>query len=107
MEDPYSVLGVDRSADADEIKRAYRRMALKLHPDKNPEQGTDDAFKRVLAAYDVLSDPDKRARFDATGSVDDIGSDFPFHFPGFPGFQGFPGFPGFPGVPVLDERRRG
>jgi molecular chaperone DnaJ len=66
--DYYEVLGVSKSASADEIKRAYRRMALKYHPDKNPNDKDAEAkFKECAEAYEVLSDPEKRQRYDQFG----------------------------------------
>ncbi len=65
MNDYYQDLGVGRDASAEDIKRAYRRMARKLHPDVNADAEAEDRFKRVSQAYDVLSDPDKRRAFDA------------------------------------------
>ena len=62
--DYYGVLGVSRDASADEIKRAYRRLARELHPDVNDDPNTQERFKEVAAAYEVLSDPDKRQMFD-------------------------------------------
>ena len=59
--DHHAVLGVDREADADTLKKAYRTLALKLHPDKCPAVGADEAFKRVSTAFAVLSDPRQRA----------------------------------------------
>lgn len=73
--DPYEVLGVSRGASADEIKSAYRRLARRHHPDVNPDDPTaEDKFKEVGEAYSILSDPEKRQRFDRTGSYDDQGA---------------------------------
>ena len=59
--DPYSVLGVDRKASADEIKKAYRKLARKYHPDRNPDDASaEERFKEIQSAYDILGDPDKR-----------------------------------------------
>ncbi|MBE6220467.1 MAG: molecular chaperone DnaJ [Alistipes sp.] len=66
--DYYEVLGVQRNANADEIKKAYRKAAIKYHPDKNPgDKEAEDKFKEAAEAYDVLSNPDKRARYDQFG----------------------------------------
>ncbi|CAM0958128.1 unnamed protein product [Alopecurus aequalis] len=65
--DYYKVLGVGRGATDDELKKAYRRLVMKYHPDKNPSPQADALFKQVSAAYDVLSDPDKRAVYDQYG----------------------------------------
>ncbi|MEM9294673.1 MAG: molecular chaperone DnaJ [Planctomycetota bacterium] len=66
--DYYEVLGVDKSADADTIKRAYRKLAMKHHPDRNPgDAEAEKLFKEAAAAYEVLSDADKRARYDRFG----------------------------------------
>jgi molecular chaperone DnaJ len=66
--DYYEVLGVDRGASADEIKKAYRKLAIKFHPDKNPDDPTaEDKFKEAAEAYSILSDENKRARYDQFG----------------------------------------
>ena len=65
--DFYKILGVCRDADSNEIKKAYRRLALKFHPDKNKDPDAEDKFKEISEAYEVLSDPDKRSVFDRFG----------------------------------------
>ncbi len=66
--DYYKILGVDRKANKDEIKRAYRKLALKYHPDRNPNnKPAEDKFKEINEAYQVLSDPQKKARYDQLG----------------------------------------
>ena len=77
--DYYEVLGVDKSASADEIKKAYRKLAVKYHPDKNPgNKEAEEKFKEVAEAYSILSDPDKKARYDQFGhaGVEGAGPDF-------------------------------
>ncbi len=109
--DYYEVLGIDKSASADEIKKAYRKAAIKFHPDKNPgDKEAEDKFKEAAEAYDVLSNGDKKARYDQFGhdgmsggfgggagaggfsSMDDIfdrfGDLFGGHFGGFGGGGG-------------------
>jgi molecular chaperone DnaJ len=91
--DYYGTLGVDRKASDDEIRKAYRRLARKYHPDLNPgDKAAEDKFKTVQEAYDVLSEPKKRAMFDQYGFYSDSG--FPQGGPppgGGPG-MGFEGF---------------
>jgi len=75
MRDPYTVLGVERNASEDVIKKAYRRLAKKFHPDVNPgNRAIEQQFKEITAAYDLLSDPAKRARFDR-GEIDAAGAE--------------------------------
>lgn len=86
--DYYEVLGVDKSATPDEIRKAYRKMALKYHPDQNPDnKEAEEKFKEAAEAYDVLSDPEKRKKYDQFG-----------HNMGEGGFGGYGGgFGGFGG----------
>ena len=80
--DPYKELGVSRGASADEIKKAFRKLAKELHPDKNPgNAAADERFKRITAAFDLLGDKDKRAKFDR-GEIDADGRE---QFRGFGG----------------------
>ena len=94
--DFYSILGVSRSATADELKKAYRKLAMQFHPDKNPgDKKAEDKFKEISEAYDVLSDPKKRDMYDQfghAGSQGFGGSGGPFGGAG--GFGGFGGGPG-------------
>ncbi len=110
-QDYYDILKINKGASATEIKKAYRKKALKYHPDKNPDdKGAEEKFKQAAEAYEVLSDPDKKARydqfghqaFDGTGgfggggmNMDDIFSQFGDVFGGaFGGGGGFGGFGG-------------
>lgn len=77
--DYYEVLGIEKGASADEIKKAYRKTALKYHPDRNPDdKEAEEKFKEAAEAYDVLSNPDKRARYDQFGhaGMDGAGAGF-------------------------------
>jgi len=77
VQDPYDILGVARTATPEEIRKAYRQLAKKLHPDLNPgDRHAEDRFKEVSAANEILSDPDKRRRFDA-GEIDASGAEKP------------------------------
>ena len=93
MADPYATLGVARGADEAEIKKAYRKLAKELHPDRNRDNPkAAERFSAVTSAYDLLTDKDKRARFDR-GEIDGDGNPtMPFGFGGGPGRGG--GFPG-------------
>ena len=110
--DYYEVLGVDKKASEDEIKKAYRKIAIKYHPDRNPgSKEAEEKFKEAAEAYDVLHDPQKRQQYDQFGfdagkmggfgggfssdfSMDDIFSMFGDVFGGRGGFGGFGGFGG-------------
>ena len=84
--DYYEVLGVEKGASADDIKKAYRKTALKYHPDRNPDnKEAEEKFKEAAEAYDVLSNPDKRARYDQFGHA---GMDGGAAGGGFGGFGG-------------------
>lgn len=69
FKDYYAILGVDKTASQNEIQRAYRKLARKYHPDVNKEPGAEDTFKDVGEAYEVLKDPEKRAKYDRYGSA--------------------------------------
>ena len=69
MPDYYEILGVSRDADKEEMKRAYRRLARKYHPDVNKEPGAEDRFKEINRAYEILSEPETKARYDRFGEA--------------------------------------
>ena len=93
--DYYEVLGVGKDASADDIKRAYRKAAMKYHPDRNPgDKEAEAKFKEVGEAYEVLSDPDKKARYDQFGFAG-VDPNFAAGQGGGGGFDGFGGFGGF------------
>ncbi len=120
--DYYEVLGVDRSASANDIKKAYRKLAIQYHPDKNPgDKEAEEKFKEAAEAYSVLSDADKKARYDQFGfegvsgaggggfsgagmDMNDIFSMFGDIFGGRGGFGGFGGFGGGSSAP---QKHRG
>ena len=83
FQDYYETLGVPRDASADDIRRAYRKLARKYHPDVNKEPGAEDRFKQISEAYEVLRDDDKRARYDRLGANWKAGQDVS----GAPGFE--------------------
>src|SRR4051795_12827937 len=85
MNDYYEILGVSRDATPEQIKKAYRQLAMKLHPDVATEPGASDRFKKVAEAYEVLQDPKKRDLYDRGG--DPLGG-------GMGGFNGAGGFGG-------------
>lgn len=90
MADFYETLGVSRDADKEDIKQAYRRLARKYHPDVNKEPGAEERFKEINRAYEVLSEPEMRARYDRFGEAGIGGA-----AAGASGFQDFGDFGGF------------
>ena len=78
VKDYYQVLGVPRSASNEEIKKAYRKLAMQYHPDRNPgkEKWANEKFKEINEAFSVIGDPEKRARYDQFGTAGDIGDIF-------------------------------
>jgi DnaJ-class molecular chaperone len=88
-QDPYAELGVKRGASADEIRRAFRKLAKQHHPDANPgDKAAEERFKRISAAFDILGDPEKKAKFDK-GEIDADGRETMRGFGGGFGGQGF------------------
>ena len=116
LKNPYEVLGVEKTASADEIKRAYRKLAAKFHPDVNKDAAAAEKFKDIQEAWEILSDPQKKAQFDQFGAVGGGAGGFSgagfedFHFEGgglgdiFETFFGG-GFSG--GAPRQKRSRRG
>ena len=108
--DYYEILGISRDADKEEIKRAYRRLARKYHPDVNSEPGADEKFKEINRAYEVLSEPEMRSRFDRFGEAG-VSSAAGAGFPDMGDMGGFADifesfFTGFTGNAGQTSRRR-
>ena len=75
----YKTLGVSKNASDEEIKKAYRKLARKYHPDRNPDDAeAEEKFKEISAAHDVLADPEKRKEYDAGGQFAGFGGGSPF-----------------------------
>ncbi|MBD2260476.1 molecular chaperone DnaJ [Pseudanabaena sp. FACHB-2040] len=109
--DFYEVLGVSRNADQDELKRAYRRLARKYHPDVNKDPGAEETFKEINRAYEVLSEPEIRARYDRFGEAG-VGGAATAAYSDFNDMGGFADifesfFSGFSGGMGQTARRRG
>ncbi|MGC6482950.1 MAG: molecular chaperone DnaJ [Synechococcus sp.] len=112
MADFYDLLGVSRDADADTLKRAYRRLARKYHPDINKDPGAEDRFKEIGRAYEVLSDPQSKARYDQFGEAGLGGAAGMPDMGDMGGFADlfdtfFSGFGGSGGAAAGRQRRRG
>lgn len=108
--DYYEVLGVGKTADAQELKKAYRKLAMEFHPDRNSAPDAESKFKELTRAYEVLSDPETRARYDRFGhaGVDGNGGAGPQGFDGSQNFEGFGDiFDAFFGGQRGGRRRRG
>ncbi|KAI5120372.1 hypothetical protein M0805_006894 [Coniferiporia weirii] len=91
ISDYYEIMSLKRDCEEAEVKKAYRKLALQLHPDKNGAPGADEAFKMVSKAFQILSDPDKRAAYDRSGSDPDSRfSGMSSTASGSPGFAGHP-----------------
>jgi molecular chaperone DnaJ len=91
VKDYYAILGVPRDADTEQIKKAYRALALKYHPDRNPDPDAAERFKEATEAYEVLRDPEKRALYDRYGEA---------------GLKGAPAGAGFTGFSAFEEALR-
>lgn len=88
MKDPYEVLGVDRNVTQDELKKRYRQLAKKYHPDLNPgDEEKAEKFKEIGLSYEILSDPEKRSQYDRFGESAFTGGGGPGGFSGFGGFE--------------------
>jgi DnaJ-class molecular chaperone len=109
-DDPYATLGVKKDASQEDLQKAYRKLAKKLHPDLNPgNKRAEEQFKNVSTAYDLLGDPDKRARFDR-GEIDASGQERPrqryyrdFADAGASQYSSDAGFADFAGEDILSE----
>ncbi len=94
-QDFYKTLGISKDASSEEIKKAYRKLALKYHPDRGGGEEASKEFKKVNEAYQVLSDPQKRSQYDQFGKTDFSSAGGQGGFSGFEGFSGFGNGQGF------------
>jgi len=99
MKDYYGILGVDKNASPDEIKKAYRKLSKQFHPDVNPDG--EEKFKEIAEAYDTLSSPDKKQKYD-----NPMSSMFGTGGPGGMGFEDFLSQMGFNGNPFEGQQRK-
>ena len=120
MTNHYEILGVSKESDDNEIKKAYRKLSLQYHPDRNPSEDANSRFQEINEAFEVLSDPEKRNQYNMElqfgqrgpnpfggmeQDMQDINSIFNMMFGGMQGMQGMPGMAGMQGMPGMPNVR--